>query len=225
MPSGRFFGMVIGGALPAALGADWLTSRLGPERRAARASRPPGRRSRRSPARWLLDLLGLPGGAAVGFVTGAHDGQLHLPRRRPRHGAASARARTSRRGLRRRPARSASSSARSGTPRSTCRCGSSASAPRTSYRPTSRAGSAPTRSRTRWRPDDGPTIVVLQAGNIHSGDFDPFAECVAVAHEHGAWVHVDGAFGLWAAASPRVARDAASGWPTPTRGRPTRTRR
>jgi glutamate/tyrosine decarboxylase-like PLP-dependent enzyme len=46
-------------------------------------------------------------------------------------------------------------------------------------------------------------IVVLQAGNIHSGDFDPFAECVAAAHEHRAWVHVDGAFGLWAAVSPR----------------------
>ena len=53
----------------------------------------------------------------------------------------------------------------------------------------------------------GPTIVSLQAGNIHSGDFDPFAECIAVAHEHGAWVHVDGAFGLWAAASPRWADD------------------
>ncbi len=49
--------------------------------------------------------------------------------------------------------------------------------------------------------------MALQAGNIHSGDFDPFAECVAVAHEHGAWVHVDGAFGLWAAASPRWADD------------------
>jgi glutamate/tyrosine decarboxylase-like PLP-dependent enzyme len=57
---------------------------------------------------------------------------------------------------------------------------------------------------------DGPTIVALQAGNIHSGDFDPFAECVALAHEHGAWVHVDGAFGLWAAASPRW-REATTG--------------
>jgi glutamate/tyrosine decarboxylase-like PLP-dependent enzyme len=47
-----------------------------------------------------------------------------------------------------------------------------------------------------------PTIVLLQAGNLHSGAFDPFEECVRVAHEHQAWVHVDGAFGLWAAASP-----------------------
>jgi glutamate/tyrosine decarboxylase-like PLP-dependent enzyme len=51
---------------------------------------------------------------------------------------------------------------------------------------------------------EGPAIVCLQAGNLHSGAFDPMAEAVAVAHERGAWVHVDGAFGLWAAASPRL---------------------
>ena len=49
---------------------------------------------------------------------------------------------------------------------------------------------------------DQPTILLLQAGNLHSGACDPFEECVPLAHEHGAWVHVDGAFGLWAAASP-----------------------
>jgi glutamate/tyrosine decarboxylase-like PLP-dependent enzyme len=48
---------------------------------------------------------------------------------------------------------------------------------------------------------DGPVIVALAAGNIHSGGFDDFAAAIPVAHEHGAWVHVDGAFGLWAAAS------------------------
>jgi glutamate/tyrosine decarboxylase-like PLP-dependent enzyme len=56
----------------------------------------------------------------------------------------------------------------------------------------------------------GPTVVCLQAGNIHSGDFDDFTTCVQMAHEHGAWVHVDGAFGLWAAVSPRWS-DATSG--------------
>jgi glutamate/tyrosine decarboxylase-like PLP-dependent enzyme len=50
----------------------------------------------------------------------------------------------------------------------------------------------------------GPLIVCLQAGNVHSGAFDPIAAATKVAHEHGAWVHVDGAFGLWAAASPRL---------------------
>jgi glutamate/tyrosine decarboxylase-like PLP-dependent enzyme len=51
---------------------------------------------------------------------------------------------------------------------------------------------------------DGPVILCLQAGNLHSGAFDPMREAIAVAHEHGAWVHVDGAFGLWAAASPTL---------------------
>jgi glutamate/tyrosine decarboxylase-like PLP-dependent enzyme len=50
----------------------------------------------------------------------------------------------------------------------------------------------------------GPAIVVLQAGNLHSGAFDPMREAVALAHARGAWVHIDGAFGLWAAASPSL---------------------
>jgi len=50
----------------------------------------------------------------------------------------------------------------------------------------------------------GPAIVVLQAGNIHSGAFDPFAACIAAAKRAGAWVHIDGAFGLWAAASEEL---------------------
>ncbi len=51
----------------------------------------------------------------------------------------------------------------------------------------------------------GPVLVCLQAGNLHSGAFDPFPEAIAVAKAHGAWVHVDGAFGLWAAAVPDLA--------------------
>ena len=51
---------------------------------------------------------------------------------------------------------------------------------------------------------EGPAIVLLQAGNIHSGAFDDFAPAIAAAHEAGAWVHVDGAFGLWVGASPRL---------------------
>jgi glutamate/tyrosine decarboxylase-like PLP-dependent enzyme len=48
----------------------------------------------------------------------------------------------------------------------------------------------------------GPALVCLQAGNVHSGAFDPVGEAADIAHRYGAWVHVDGAFGLWAAASP-----------------------
>jgi glutamate/tyrosine decarboxylase-like PLP-dependent enzyme len=69
-------------------------------------------------------------------------------------------------------------------------------------------------------PGDGrPTIVVLQAGNVHSGAFDDFAAAIPVAHEAGAWVHVDGAFGLFAAASPQLRHltagfEAADSWAT-----------
>ncbi|MWB98954.1 pyridoxal-dependent decarboxylase [Agromyces seonyuensis] len=64
-----------------------------------------------------------------------------------------------------------------------------------------------------------PTIVVLQAGNLHSGAFDQFEDAIGVAHRAGAWVHIDGAFGLWAGASPRTAAlvrgiEAADSWST-----------
>jgi glutamate/tyrosine decarboxylase-like PLP-dependent enzyme len=65
----------------------------------------------------------------------------------------------------------------------------------------------------------GPLIVALQVGNLHSGAFDPVREAIRMAHEHGAWVHIDGAFGLWAAASPRwtdalEGLDTADSWAT-----------
>src|SRR3954449_10731970 len=70
IPSGRFFGMVIGGVLPAALGADWLTSAWD-QNAGLLASSPAAAGAERVAAGWLLDLLGLPPAAAVGFVTGA----------------------------------------------------------------------------------------------------------------------------------------------------------
>ena len=51
---------------------------------------------------------------------------------------------------------------------------------------------------------DGPAIVCAQAGNVNTGAFDPFEELIDIAHERGAWVHVDGAFGIWAAAVPSM---------------------
>jgi glutamate/tyrosine decarboxylase-like PLP-dependent enzyme len=67
--------------------------------------------------------------------------------------------------------------------------------------------------------DDRPAVVVLQAGNIHSGAFDPFKEAITAAHEHEAWVHIDGAFGLFAGASPAYRHlvdgyEAADSWAT-----------
>ncbi|MDQ1536732.1 MAG: hypothetical protein QOE58_1125, partial [Actinomycetota bacterium] len=55
---------------------------------------------------------------------------------------------------------------------------------------------------TALEADAGPVIVCLQAGEVHTGSFDPFVDAIEIARRHEAWVHVDGAFGLWAAASP-----------------------
>jgi glutamate/tyrosine decarboxylase-like PLP-dependent enzyme len=68
-------------------------------------------------------------------------------------------------------------------------------------------------------PDGEPIVVCLQAGNLHSGAFDPFEEAIAMAHRRGAWVHIDGAFGLWAASSPLLRPlvrgfEAADSWAT-----------
>jgi len=200
IPSGRFFGMVIGGALPAALGADWLTSAWD-QNVGLRSLTPAASAVEEVAGRWLLDLLGLPADCAVGFVTGAtmanftclaaardtvlrragHDisaGLAALPPVRvlvgaERHPAVDLPLRFL--GL--------------GDP---------------DVVPVDVRGSVRADALAKSLADgDGPTIVVLQAGNIHSGDFDPFVECIAAAREHDAWVHVDGAFGLWAAASPR----------------------
>jgi len=206
-PSGRFFGMVIGGSLPAALAADWLTSAWD-QNVGLRALTPAGAAVEEVAGRWLVDLLGLPRESAVGFVTGATMANFtclatarDVVLRRAGHDVQT--------GL-------------AGGPAVRVLVGAERHA--SVDLPLRFLGlgdplAVPADERGCIRPDalgealqagEGPTIVALQAGNIHSGDFDPFAECVALAHEQGAWVHVDGAFGLWAAASPRW-RDAMAG--------------
>ena len=176
MPSGRFFGWVIGGTLPAALGRRLAGQRLGPERRhalrhagrggggggrrrlAARPARAAGgcRRRASSPARRWPTSPGWPPAAPAGA------GRRRLGRRPARAD--------------RRPAGATCSSAPSGTTPSTSRCATSGSARRRRSRPTTRAGIGPAALADALAAVDGPTIVVLQAGNLHSGAFDPFAE-------------------------------------------------
>src|SRR3954449_2909408 len=189
IPSGRFFGMVIGGSLPAALGADWLTSAWD-QNVGLRARTPAAAAVEEVAGRWLVDLLGLPVGSAVGFVTGGTMANFTC--------LATARDTVLRRsgydvqtGL-------------AGGPRVRVVVG--AERPPSVDLPLRFLGLGdphvvPVDGEGRIRADalaealdagSGPTIVVLQAGNIHSGAFDPFSDCVAVAREHDAWVHVDG---------------------------------
>jgi glutamate/tyrosine decarboxylase-like PLP-dependent enzyme len=199
IPSGRFFGMVIGGSLPAALGADWLTSAWD-QNVGLRSLTPAGAAVEEVAGQWLLDLLGLPSGSAVGFVTGATMANF----------TCLAAARDT---VLRRAGYDVQTAGLAGGPAVRVLVGAerhpSVDLP-LRFLGLGDPHAVPADERGRIRPDalrgmlesgDGPTIVALQAGNIHSGDFDPFAECIALAHEHGAWVHVDGAFGLWAAVS------------------------
>jgi glutamate/tyrosine decarboxylase-like PLP-dependent enzyme len=200
MPSGRFFGFVIGGAQPAALAADWLVSAWD-QNAILRKVTPAAAAVEELAATWLLDLLGLPPDSGVGFVTGATmanftglaAGRDELLRSRGWDLA---------RGL-------------AGSPPLRVLAGRERHASvevALRYLGLPAPALVDVDDQGRIRPDelrrvlaespDQPTIVLLQAGNLHSGAFDPFEECIAAAHEQGAWVHVDGAFGLWAAVSP-----------------------
>ncbi|WP_338403801.1 pyridoxal phosphate-dependent decarboxylase family protein [Cellulosimicrobium arenosum] len=200
MPSGRFYGMVIGGSHPAALAADWLTSAWD-QNSALRTLTPAHTAAEDVASAWLLDLLGLPPTSAVGFVTGATTANFTA--------LAAARGEVLRRAgwdVRR--------DGLTGAPRVRVLVGAERhesvdlalsylglGAPEVVTADDQGRVSA---GALEAALDDtsGPTIVVLQAGNLHSGAFDPFADAVEIAHRHGAWVHVDGAFGLFAAASP-----------------------
>src|SRR6478752_669001 len=151
MPSGRFFGWVIGGTLPAGLAAErWRLM---------------------TDAGWDLDADGLAGAPRIRCFVGQerHDtidlGLRYLGLGRPAVVPADRQGRLD-----------------------------PAELDRALAGATANAGSARV-----------PLLVCLQAGNLHSGAFDPFEEAIAVAKAHGAWVHVDGAFGLWAAAVPELA--------------------
>jgi glutamate/tyrosine decarboxylase-like PLP-dependent enzyme len=202
MPSGRFFGFVIGGTHPAALAADWLVSAWD-QNCALRRVTPAHTAVEDVTSSWLLDLLGLPADSGVGFVTGATMANF----------TALAAGRDA---VLRRAGWDAAGRGLVSGPRVRVLVGAERhDTVDLALRYLGLGTPEPVAADEQGRLDvdalcaaldagDGqPTIVVLQAGNVHSGAFDPFAEAIAAAREHGAWVHVDGAFGLWAAASPQ----------------------
>lgn len=208
MPSGRFFGWVIGGTLPAAMGADWLVSAWD-QNAAMRYPTPATAALEQVAGSWLLDVLGLPSESDVGFTTGATMANWT--------GLAAARA-----WVLDRADWDVNADGLAGAPRVTVLVGAER---HTSLDLALRYLGFGTPTivdaddqgrilvedlRAHLHEVDGPVIVCLQAGNLHSGAFDPMRSAIRVAHEHGAWVHVDGAFGLWAAASPTL-REALDG--------------
>ncbi|HEX6569268.1 MAG TPA: aminotransferase class V-fold PLP-dependent enzyme [Acidimicrobiales bacterium] len=201
-PGGRFFGFVIGGTHPAALAADWLTSAWD-QNAALTALAPAVVACETVAAGWILDLLGLPGTASVGFVTGGLQANFTCLAAGRHDVLARAGWDVERAGLGRAPAVRVVAGAD--------RHESIDLALRYLGLGTDAVVEVATDDQGRVGLDalaealgagSGPTIVCLQAGEVHTGSFDPLAGAIDVARRHGAWVHIDGAFGLWAAASP-----------------------
>lgn len=202
MQSGRFFGWVIGGTLPAGMAADWLVSAWDQNTGLLFAT-PATAAIEQAAAQWIVELLGLPPGSDGGFTTGATMANFTALCAARWRVLSDAGWDVNDRGLSGAPAvRVLVGAERHETVDMVLRY-LGLGAPEVI--PVDGEGRIlPGALREALRAGSGPAIVCLQAGNLHSGACDPFPECVAAAREAGAWVHVDGAFGLWAAASQEL---------------------
>jgi glutamate/tyrosine decarboxylase-like PLP-dependent enzyme len=199
----RYFGFVIGGALPVAVASDWLTSAWD-QNAGIYPAAPAAAVVHKIVGGWVRELLGLPAGCSVGLTTGcqmAHFTCLAAARHAvlrdagwdvEAHGLQGAP-----------PLRVIASEQIHVTVPVACRM-LGLGAERIRLVPTDDQGRMLIAElETALAEEAGPTIVCAQAGEINTGAFDPLAEIVALCRARGAWCHIDGAFGLWAAVSPR----------------------
>jgi glutamate/tyrosine decarboxylase-like PLP-dependent enzyme len=212
---GRYFGFVTGSSLPATLAANWLAGAW--DQNVALAVMSPVSAALEEIALgWLREVLKLPAESGGAFVTGATMANFTAL-------AAARHTQLARAGW------DVENQGLFGAPPITVIVGEEAHA--SVYKALAMLGlgrnrvvKVPVDAQGRMRADAfpriaGPTIVCLQAGNVNTGAFDPASEIIPLAHEAGAWVHVDGAFGLWAAAAPARAHlmagfDQADSWAT-----------
>ncbi len=199
--SGRFFGYVIGGSLPVTLAANWLAGAWD-QNTGLYTITPATAHVEQIALSWLIDLFGLPPESGGAFVTGATVANLC--------GLA-----TGRHVVLNQAGWDVEADGLFGAPPITVII--SMEAHPVLFKALGLLGLGrkrvilvPTDEQGRVRIDDlpkisGPTIVCLQAGNINTGAFDPFEPIIDLVHAAGGWVHVDGAFGLWAAATPSLA--------------------
>lgn len=201
--NGRFFGWVIGGGIPVSVAADWLTSAWN-QNAAAYACSPSAAIIEEVVAGWLKDILGLPQQASYAFVTGcqmAHVTALAAARHKVLADVGW----------------SAESQGLAGSPPIRVLVGEHHETLLRALRHLGIGTDAVVQVAMKddgtldvdalkielERSPDMPTIVSLAAGDLNRGAFDPFDEICDLAHAHNAWVHVDGAFGLWVASSSR----------------------
>ena len=201
---GRFFAGVIGGALPSAVAADWLTAAWDQNAVLYWCS-PAAAIVEEIAGDWLKQILGLPRQASFAFVGGCQMAHV-LSLAAARHALLERSGwNAEERGLWGAPRlRLISGDHRHGAFERAIRLLGFGSA-NVEYLPVDSEGHLPPDALTQALEQDAstPAIVLLQAGEINTGSFDPFAELIPIARRYGAWVHVDGAFGLWAAASPQ----------------------
>jgi glutamate/tyrosine decarboxylase-like PLP-dependent enzyme len=194
----RFFGFVIGGSLPVTLAANWLAGAWD-QNSALYHVTPATALLEEVALGWLVDVFGLPAGSGGAFVTGATVANF------------SALA-AARHGVLERAGWDVEADGLFGAPPISVVVGEEAHP--TLFKSLGMLGlgrnrviKVPVDGQGRMRPEalprlSGPTIVCVQAGNVNTGAFDPIREVCGKAHAAGAWVHVDGAFGLWAAVAP-----------------------
>jgi glutamate/tyrosine decarboxylase-like PLP-dependent enzyme len=202
--SGRFFGFVIGGALPAGVAADMMTTTWD-QNVGMRAVTPAACAAEDAVERWSLDLLGLPSTAVVGLVPGGMAANFTC--------LAAARG-----AVLRRVGWDLDSDGLHGAPRVHVLAGADrheAVDRALRFLGLGRPAPVGVDGHGRMRPEalaaalaevpeGAPLVVCLYAGHINTGAYDPFADLVPLVRERGGWVHVDGAIGLWAAASERL---------------------
>jgi len=216
----RYFGFVIGGALPAAAAADWLTAAWA-QNAGLHALSPAAAGAEQVAGEWLLELLGLPRDASFGLPTGAGLGNA-VGLAAGRHAVLA------------RAGWDVEADGLYGAPPITVLIGAEAHATvltalqylglgreRVTRIATDEQGRMiAAEARRAIGATDGPLIVVTQAGNVNTGAFDPAGEIADALEDHpNAWQHVDGAFGMWAAASPGLRHlvsgvDRADSWST-----------
>ena len=203
---GRFFGWVIGGSLPAALAADWLAGAWD-QNGAIFATSPAAAIVEEVAGEWLKEIFGLPPASSFAFVTGCQMAHV-ICFAAARHALLESRGwDVEGKGLSGAPQiRVLTSDQYHGTfDRATRLLGIGLDNIHALPSGSDGALAAETLERALKENPQSPTLVLMQAGDVNGGAYDSFETLIPIAKRHGAWVHVDGAFGLWAAASPAYA--------------------
>jgi glutamate/tyrosine decarboxylase-like PLP-dependent enzyme len=204
IPSGRYFGFVIGGGLPAAVAADWLTS-VWDECPALYACGPAACVVEEVTGAWLAQLLGLPQHASFAFVPGCQTAHLTCLAAARHHVLQAVGWDVEELGLNGSPPlRVLVGARRHASVDRALRFLGIGRASLTVVPVDGRARMEVGRLREKLAAGSGPTIICAQAGEINTGAFDEFDAIADAATEAGAWLHIDGAFGLWSAASPAL---------------------